>query len=472
MIRLFSRAWLLSAALAVLSGPFWPGAASMASADITVVPFFPSGEVPLDKPVWFGEMPGRPGTFVILERFEGRIALATLTEGKWVKSEFLKVAVKTEGEMGLLGIAFHPDFANNRKYYLDYNPASGGFATLIEEREADSSFTRDSGKPPRRIMRIDQGKQLNHKGGTIAFGPKDGFLYVGMGDGGESLNAQNTATLLGKFLRVDVNAPDSFQVPEDNPFVGRAGTRPEIWALGVRNPWKWSFDPVTGELWAGDVGETAREEIDRIGRGQNLGWPFREGTICQEPDSCDKAGLVGPLAELGRALASTIIGGVVYRGNPASPLYGQYFFADFATGTLWRMTPPPEGETGTFQRVLDLGWGPTSFGTDLLGNIYLTRYETGAIYRLEGADILGLAESRARKNAWEGPRVMRIRRGQSWGNAFPGERSAVEVFSPEGRKVSGFNAGGPDAVVALPEGVYFLQGKGSGFGPARLLLVE
>ena len=158
MARSRRSAWIFRAALAVkviivvLSAPFPPGSRAFALPGIQAVLFFPPGEVPLDRPVWFGEMPGRAGTFVILERLEGRVALASQADGKWSKTEFLKLAVNQDGEMGLLGVAFHPDFANNRKYYLDYNPPGSSFATLIEEREADPSFTRDSGKDRKSVV--------------------------------------------------------------------------------------------------------------------------------------------------------------------------------------------------------------------------------------------------------------------------------------------------------------------------------
>jgi glucose/arabinose dehydrogenase len=448
-------------------------AALRLSAAIVAVPFLGAPDVPLDKPVWFGEMPGRPGTFVILERLKGLVSLAVKDEdGKWTKSEFLKLSVNQDGEMGLLGLAFHPDFAKNRKYYLDYNPASGGLATVIEEREADISFARDAGKPPRRILRVDQGKETNHKGGTIAFGPKDGFLYVGMGDGGVSLNAQDRKSLLGKFLRVDVNAPDSFRVPKDNPFVGEAGTRPEIWALGLRNPWKWSFDPVTGVLWAGDVGETAREEIDRVARGQNLGWPFREGTFCHEPDSCDNPGLDNPVSELGRNLSTTVIGGVVYRGNSASPYYGSYFFSDFELGTLWMIQPVEGMPTAAFQKVITLPSGPSSFGTDALGNIYVAGYSEGIIYRLESPDLLAIGPGRDIRRAEKAKPFLRARRGSLWNPEAAGIRSDADVFTPQGRKRITLRASGPAPVLDLPEGCYFLKLREAGPAQVRTLLVD
>jgi glucose/arabinose dehydrogenase len=432
------------------------------SANISAVPLAEPEALPLDKPIWFGEMPGRPGTFVVLELKVGRVSLLELSEGKWIKTLFLELKVQQQGEMGLLGIAFHPDFPSNRKYYLNWNPPSGAFATHIDEFEADSSFARDSGKPPRRILRIEQTKNLIHKGGTLAFGPKDGFLYVGMGDGGEGRLAQDRGSLLGKFLRVDVNvtAPDSFRVPEDNPFVGRAGARPEIWALGLRNPWKWSFDPVTGTLWAGDVGEVGREEIDTAGRGSNLGWPWREGSVCLVKDSCDNPGLTAPVADYGRENGNAVVGGTVFRGNPDSPLYGAYFFSDYGKGALWFIQPASDGKH-TPQKALNLPFEPVSFGTDARGGLYLVRYDPGMIYRLESAE---LARIMAMGGSAKGlPPWLRARRGQvfrAFGKDGPdsGDRlGRLDFHTLEGRKVLTLTSGKPEAILELEPGIYLLR---------------
>jgi len=164
------------------------------------------------------------------------------------------------------------------------------------------------------------------------------MLYVGMGDGGINRNAQDKGTLLGRILRIDVNAPDSFSIPAGNPLTGQAGTRGEIWALGVRNPWKWSLDPVTAELWAGDVGTVVRVEICLIGKGENMGWPQWEGSVCDAfMGSCGDQGFRGPVLDLARPASFVIIGGMVYRGNPASAWCGLYFFGDINAGSVWAL---------------------------------------------------------------------------------------------------------------------------------------
>jgi glucose/arabinose dehydrogenase len=447
--------------------------------NVTAVPFFDPAEVPLEKPVWFGEMPGKPGTYLVLERM-GVVALISPAKesdsgsAKWSRSEFLKIAVNGEGEMGLLGMAFHPDFADNRKYYLNYNPPHAPLFTVIEERRADSAFSEDSGEPPRQVMRIAQTKNGNHKGGTIAFGPKDGFLYVGMGDGGESMLAQDRSSLLGKMLRVDVNAPDSFRVPPDNPFVGEEGTRPEIWAMGLRNPWKWSFDPSTGALWAGDVGETAREEINVVAKGGNFGWPYREGTVCQVPDSCSRPGLISPALELGRGHSTTVIGGMVFRGDATSPFNGVYFFADFELKTLWAMVSE-EGKPVTFQRMLTLPGSPSSFGMDSQGNLFVTGYEDGIIYRLESPDLkgkgIGVRPGNRADHGRDRGGFLRARRGRPLDLAGLGPVRGAALFAPDGRLVQRF-ASRNVPLSDLQAGLYFLKLERAGYGPALSVLVE
>lgn len=366
---------------------------AVAAGGFAAVPVFDPDVVPLEKPVWFGNLPGRNDAYLVLEQYAGTVSLIRKSGSAWAKSAFLKVAVRAEGEMGLLGIAFHPRFADNRKYYVHYVPAAGAMRTLIEEREADAGLLKDAGKAPRRILSIPQPYQ-NHKAGTIGFGPKDGYLYVPTGDGGATAAGQDRMSLLGKVLRVDVNAPDSFRVPADNPFIGRAGTRPEIWALGLRNPWKWSFDPVTGVLWAGDVGETEREEIDKVGAGANLGWGFLEGTFCHADAGCAAGGMQPPLLEFGRGEVSVIIGGNVYRGDPASPHYGAYFFADYASREIWMLPRQGEGHASAARKILTLPSAPASFGTDASGNLYLVGHGNGVVYRLEATDSGGKPRGR------------------------------------------------------------------------------
>lgn len=349
---------------------------------IRAVPVFDKAKIPLANPVWFGALPGRADAYIALEQYTGTVVLITRSDSGWSRSEFFKLAVRGDGEMGLLGIAFHPRFAENRKYYLHYVPPSGELATVIEEREADASLLKDSGKPGRLVIKLVQPPHPNHKSALPVFGPKDGFLYLATGDGANTNAGQDRAQLLGKVLRLDVDAPDSFRVPADNPFVGRAGIRPEIWAVGVRNPWRWSFDALTGEMWIGDVGEDVREEIDVAHAGDNLGWGWMEGNSCHQSDSCHAA-FQPPLIDFTRDQLTVVIGGYVYRGDAASPWYGAYFFADHASHALWSLRRGADGKPADTQKLLTLPASPSSFGTDGAGNLYVVGYSNGVIYRLE-----------------------------------------------------------------------------------------
>jgi glucose/arabinose dehydrogenase len=363
------------------TGPIGQDSGIARGGGVRAVPLFDPSQVPLQRPVWFGAVPGRSDAYIALEQFAGTVALIRPTAQGWGRSEFLQLAVRPEGEMGLLGIAFHPRFAENRKYYVQYVPKDGPLTTVIEEREADATLLKDAGKPARTLLRIAQPYQ-NHKSALPAFGPKDGFLYVPIGDGGATVAGQDSSRLLGKILRIDVAAPDSFRVPADNPFLGRSGIRPEVWALGVRNPWRWSFDALTGEMWIGDVGEDQREEIDIAAAGDNLGWGIMEGGYCHADAGCG-SGFKAPLADFTRDKLTTLIGGYVYRGDPASPWYGAYFFADYASHAVWVLRRSADGKAGEVRKLLSLPTAPSSFGTDAAGNLYVVGHLNGVIYRLE-----------------------------------------------------------------------------------------
>jgi glucose/arabinose dehydrogenase len=253
------------------------------------------------------------------------------------------------GERGLLGLAFHPNFKSNGKLYVDYTRKSDGATVIDEYRVTTNKNNVDEAATRRQLLLIAQ-PYPNHNGGGIAFGP-DGYLYIGMGDGGSGGDpqdrAQNLNSLLGKMLRIDVNGTSSgkaYRVPSSNPYVGKSGLD-EIWARGLRNPWRWSFDRITGDLWIGDVGQNTYEEIDRStaasggGRGVNYGWDDMEGRHCFEPMSgCLKSGRVLPLIEYTHSAPGidncSVTGGYVYRGARFPLLRGGYFFGDFCSGRL------------------------------------------------------------------------------------------------------------------------------------------
>lgn len=317
--------------------------------------------------------------------------------------EIAPAKIVTGGEAGLLGLAFHPQFAQNGFVYLYYTvPKEDGAvvgtvfeSAIVRFHSSDGGLTLEPASE-KRILTVDQ-PYSNHNGGTIAFGP-DGFLYIGFGDGGSGGDPQNraqdTAELLGKMLRIDVDGDDPYAIPEDNPYA-TGGGRPEIYALGLRNPYRFRFDPVTGVLWAGDVGQSAREEIDRIVRGGNYGWRVREGRTCYRADTCDATGLIDPVVDHPRSEATSITGGVVYRGTKVPLLTNRYVYGDFARGTLWAISiddaaPTPMALHEGAPRI-----SPSAFAIDAAGEIVVLDYGSGRLLRVtEGrAEVPEMPES-------------------------------------------------------------------------------
>ena len=310
-----------------------------------------------------------------------------LTGGAPQAQPFLNITGRTSccGERGLLSIAFPPGFAASGRFYANYTNNTGD--TVISRFHVDAGSSVADPGSEEVILTIEQ-PYSNHNGGQIAFGP-DGYLYVGMGDGGSGGDpgnrAQNPASLLGKMLRIDVESDGvPYAVPPDNPFVSLAGYRPEIWALGLRNPWRFSFDRLTGDLWIGDVGQGTREEIDfqpaSSGGGENYGWRIMEGSTCYNPSSCSAAGLVLPVAEYDHGQGCSVTGGHVYRGAAFPRLLGRYFFADLCSGTLWALRR--DGGAWATDVALDTPYGITAFGEDAEGELYLADYSGGTIYRI------------------------------------------------------------------------------------------
>jgi glucose/arabinose dehydrogenase len=320
---------------------------------------------------------------------QGRIRI--VRDGTLVDEPFLDISgrISAGGERGLLGLAFHPEFPTDPRFFVNYTDPNGD--TRI------SSFTVDPANPDRadprsevRLVSIGQ-PYANHNGGALAFGP-DGFLYIATGDGGSGGdphgNGQSLETLLGKILRIDVDGPAGdrpYAIPADNPFEGQAGALPEIFVFGMRNPWRMSFDRANGDLWIGDVGQGAWEEIDvvRAGTsGQNFGWNLMEGAHCFRPaDGCEEPSLVLPVTEYSRGLGSTVIGGVVYRGTEQPTLVGGYVFADYGSGNVWLIDATLDGPT---EPVLALASDATisSFGEDEAGEVYATDLATGELLRV------------------------------------------------------------------------------------------
>jgi glucose/arabinose dehydrogenase len=313
-----------------------------------------------------------------------------IQNGSLLPQTFLNVTSKVmvEGEMGLLGLAFHPNFRTNRKFYVNYvRNASGQFQSVIAEYMASVANPNQSDPASERILlTVDQVSNFtNHKAGQLAFGP-DGFLYFGLGDGGGAGDpfghGQNTQTLLGKMMRIDVDAISpgrQYSIPPDNPFVAGGGL-PEIWAYGFRNPWRFSFDRSTNRVFVGDVGENNFEEIDLLQKGGNYGWNTMEGQHCfSPPTGCNMAGLILPIAEYSHQEGDAVIGGFVYHGSiPA--LRGAYIFGDLGTGKIWELQEmSPNNWTRT--QLLQSGLTISSFGQDATGELYVVDF-SGSVSKI------------------------------------------------------------------------------------------
>jgi glucose/arabinose dehydrogenase len=305
---------------------------------------------------------------------------------------FLDISSKvvTGGEMGLLGVTFHPSFQQNGKFYVNYvRSLNGQIQSVIAEYTASPANANTVDPASERILlTADQGGNFNnHKAGQLAFGP-DGFLYFGLGDGGSGGDpfghGQNTQTLLGKLMRIDVNATSpglQYGIPPDNPFVAGGGL-PEIWAFGFRNPWRFSFDRTSGRLFLADVGQDMFEEVDVVQKGGNYGWNIMEGLHCfNPPTGCDMTGLTLPIAEYSHAEGDAVIGGYVYHGSSIPTLQGMYVFGDLGTGKVWVLQ---ETSPNVFTRTLVATTGKTvsSFGQDRSGEFYLVDYGGGNVYRI------------------------------------------------------------------------------------------
>jgi glucose/arabinose dehydrogenase len=341
----------------------------------------------LQAPLDLQAPPGDRSRLFVVEQ-GGRIRI--VRGGTVVSAPFLDIAsrVRAGGEQGLLGLAFHPQYAQNGRFFVNYTDRNGD--THVSEFRVSSNADVADAASERQILFVRQPFD-NHNGGALAFG-NDGLLYIGLGDGGSGGdpqgNGQSLTTLLGKMLRIDVNQGSPYGIPADNPFASRPGAR-EVWSFGLRNPWRFAFDRSTGDLYIGDVGQGAREEVDvglaaRRG-GENWGWNTMEGTRCFRPASgCSTSGLDLPVVEYDHGAGCSITGGVVYRGCRLPGYAGTYFYADYCSA-LVRSFRLENGRavdqrdwTATLGRGLD---SPTSFGVDADGEAYIVDGD-GEIYRI------------------------------------------------------------------------------------------
>lgn len=315
-----------------------------------------------------------------------------IQDGAILETPFLDLTgtVSTEAEQGWLGLVFHPQYADNGRFFVNYTQGDG--ATVISEFTVSEDANVAAADSERVLLTIPQ-PEANHNGGQLAFGP-DGTLYIGMGDGGgggdPEGNGQDPSTLLGSMLRIDVDSGDPYAVPEDNPFVGDESAAPETWAYGLRNPWRFSFDRETGDLWIADVGQSAFEEVnyqpaDSTG-GENYGWNITEGSSCYNEENagipletCDTEGLTGPVLEYPRSEGQSITGGYVYRGEAVPALAGFYVFGDYASGTIWGAAAQDDGGYASVE-LLESGFSVVAFGEDEAGELYVADFG-GTLYR-------------------------------------------------------------------------------------------
>jgi glucose/arabinose dehydrogenase len=346
----------------------------------------------LSSPLDVQSAPGDRARLFVVEQ-GGRIRI--VRGGAVLPTPYLDISARISrgGERGLLGLAFHPRFAENGRFFVNYTDLNGH--THIAEFRAAAGADVVDPATERLVLFVTQPFE-NHNGGGLAFG-NDGLLYIGLGDGGSGGdplgNGQSLLTQLGKMLRIDVDGAQPFAIPADNPFVGNAAAVPTLWAYGLRNPWRFAFDRATGDLYIGDVGQSAREEVDvglasRRG-GENYGWNIMEGTRCFRPATgCPTAGLTLPVLDYGRSDGCSITGGVVYRGCRMPGYQGTYFYGDYCTAMIrsFRFSSGAALDQRDWTAALNGGrlTNITSFGVDADGEVLIVDY-AGSLWRVQPA---------------------------------------------------------------------------------------
>jgi glucose/arabinose dehydrogenase len=344
----------------------------------------------LETPVGIAQAGDGSGRLFLLEKV-GRIRV--VQDGALLPTPFLDISDRvgsSASEQGLLGLAFHPQFGQNGYFFVNYTDVRGN--TVVSRFSAGGARQGDPASEEQ-ILQVEQ-PAGNHNGGHLAFGP-DGYLYIGLGDGGSANdrfgNGQNGQTLLGAMLRLDVNYGQPYGIPGDNPFITNPDVQNEIWALGLRNPWRYSFDRLTGDLYIADVGQNLYEEVNvqpaGSPGGQNYGWPIMEGMQCfPEERPCDRTGLTLPVADYDHSQGCSVTGGYVYRGQAYPKLTGIYFYADYCSGRIWGMAPDG-GAGGSGWQVAIVAESDiriSSFGQDEAGELYLLAINRGELYRIVG----------------------------------------------------------------------------------------
>jgi len=362
---------------------------------ITLEPFFGT-ELDFEKPVWFGDHPVIKGTYVIVEKSRALVSLLTKNNsGQETKSRFLEIPeeVYVTNDEGLLGFTFHPQFKENRRYFFMHEVKHDNYrGMVIGERIASEDFSKDSGKPTKKVLEFEVATEFHH-GGGIEFGP-DGYLYIGMGDGGPQEdplgNAQNLHSFAGKLLRIDVDKNTNnkfYSIPKDNPFIGHPDEKVlrEIFSYGLRQPWRFSFDSKTGDLWVGDVGQNRFEEINIVRSGENHGWNVFEGyELFSTKFRKENLNLINPVISFRRSHGVSITGGYVIRSKGVNneSYEGVYICADYQSKKIWGI----KQKNRTLEMVREIGNCSdrlVSFGIDKERNIYAIGYDKGIIYKLD-----------------------------------------------------------------------------------------
>lgn len=325
------------------------------------------------------------GRLFITEQ-EGRILVGK--DNAVAAAAFLDIRDRVSccGERGLFSVVFPPGYREKRYFYVNYTDRGGD--TVVARHRTSKDGDRADPASEEIVLAVKQ-PFANHNGGQLAFGP-DGFLYIGMGDGGAANdpfgNGQKMNTLLGKMLRIDVESgARPYAVPASNPFVRNKRALPEIWALGLRNPWRFSFDRATGDLYIADVGQNKYEEVNfqpASGRGgENYGWNIMEGMHCFRSKTCDTAGLIMPAAEYGHDKGCSVTGGMVYRGRAFPRLVGTYLYGDYCSGRIWGLRR--QGSRWISAELADTKLSISTFGEDESGEVYVADHDSGAVYRVE-----------------------------------------------------------------------------------------
>ncbi|MDB5047044.1 MAG: yliI [Fibrobacteres bacterium] len=443
-------------------------------AQVTFKDAFPG--LKFDRAVSITEMPGiSVKTYAVLEQHAGMISIVQQKAGVWTKQTMYQRTVSTENEMGILGIAFHPDYKNNHRYFIYYNP-TGALKDVIEEREADSSLIKDAGKVGKPLISLDD-PATNHNGGSLGFGP-DGFLYAAVGDGGgqdnQFGNGQNRHALFAKMMRLDVDHPangKNYGIPTDNPFVSDPDTavKREIWAWGFRNPWRWTFDPLNGDLWVADVGQGTTEEVDIVAKGANYGWPIMEGP--NEYKGTKDASMIPPVFSYTRSGGNCVIGAAIYRGNPLSKFYGNMFVTDEST---WFVTALKKNGTGlaTATRVGTLPAKPTTMNHDFEGRIFVgIEDDAKPVYQLDSPDLtpsaVSVFEEGVKRNF---ARTRLAARGSALPAAYFTGNATVHLVDMNGASAATLTGRNPVLREDFKPGLYVVRISGSRTKPELLVV--